>query len=156
MHYKKCDQCGNDNDPLLTNCLFCKSPLPTIDINSIPNEQLVLNAGEWIGKLKDGFYTVRTHARTSFYDNNVIAVRKAEIQGYALQYLSLIQVRAVTNTNLNGIYADLKRQYEIGVASDDAPTKALKKVGKVFLIMGIFMIILILIMVISFHYMGDK
>jgi len=151
MHSKRCANCGNDNDPLLTNCIFCKSPLPVIDLASISNEQLVMNAGQWIGKLKDGFYTVRTHKRTSFIDNNVIAIRKAEIQGYALQYLSLIQVRAVSNTNLNNIYNDLKVQYDIGVSSDDKPTKAMKKIGLFYLIGFILIAILIIVQIMATH-----
>jgi hypothetical protein len=105
MHSKKCTNCGNDNDPLLTNCLFCKSPLPIIDLNSIPNEVLVMNAAEWIGKMKEGWYNAKApNARPRM-------VLKGEIQGNALRYLSLLEIRATTNTNLVNTINNLRSDY---------------------------------------------
>lgn len=106
MHSKKCTNCGNDNDPLLTNCLFCKSPLPVIDLESIPNEVLVMNASEWIGKLKEGWFNAKpAHGRGRM-------VTKAEIQGNALRYLSLLEIRASTNINLVNTVNNLREDYK--------------------------------------------
>jgi hypothetical protein len=105
MHSKKCTSCGNDNDPLLSNCLFCKSSLPVIDLNSIPNEVLVMNAAEWIGKLKEGWYNAKAP--------NVLPrmVLKGEIQGNALRYLSLLEIRASTSINLVNTVNNLRADY---------------------------------------------
>jgi hypothetical protein len=148
MHSKKCTSCGNDNDPLLTNCLFCKSPLPVIDPNSLSNEALVLNAGQWIGKLKDGFYVIKSENPNSWTGSITKGVYKAEIQGCALQYLSLIQVRVISNINLNSVYQDLKKEYDIGVAMDDITTRKLKGVKKAMMWFGIFIVLLIALMII--------
>ncbi|QEC79703.1 hypothetical protein [Mucilaginibacter ginsenosidivorax] len=110
-----------------------------------------MNAGQWIGKLKDGFYTVTFVNPNSMLGSTTTAVRKAEIQGYALQYLSLIQVRAISNLNLNAIYADLKSQYDIGVASSDKPTRTLKKLGLYCLIGFLLIAILIVIQILSYR-----
>ena len=105
MHSKKCTSCGNDNDPLLTNCLFCKSPLPVIDLDSIPNEVLVMNAAEWVGKMKEGWYTAKApNVRPRM-------VIKGEIQGNALRYLSLLEIRASTNINLVNTINNLRSDY---------------------------------------------
>src|SRR6056297_3380938 len=46
---KKCGKCGFENDLLMTSCLKCRNPLK-VDKEAIPDEVLVMNTGEWVGK----------------------------------------------------------------------------------------------------------
>ena len=46
---KECHSCGAPNDLLFSNCVFCKAPLP-LDENSLTNEELIMNASDWISK----------------------------------------------------------------------------------------------------------
>lgn len=149
MDSKKCTNCGNDNDPILTNCLFCKSPLPVIDMNSISNEALVMNAGEWIGKLKGGYYIRKDKDSNFLTQKGIKFFNKTEIQGYARQYLSLIQVRALSNPPLFSLYEDLKKEYEQGSAADDIYKRVGKTVGKGCLWYFIFAIIMMIISLIG-------
>jgi len=55
---KTCPSCGAENDVIFTNCMFCKTSLPQIDMNSISNEDLILNAGEWVGKARQNDYNL--------------------------------------------------------------------------------------------------
>jgi len=139
MHSKKCSNCGNDNDPILTNCLFCKSPLPTIDLNSLTNENLVLNAAEWIGKLKDGQYVSKSANSNDFTGKGVRVITKGEIQGYSLKYLSLLEIRASTNTNLIPTVNKLRIDYEKHVKALSRNSKALILLILVYLIWMVFM-----------------
>jgi hypothetical protein len=146
MHSKNCTNCGADNDPIFTNCIFCKTALPVIDLNSLSNEELIMNAGEWIGKLKEGFYTVTTANANMWLGRGISNINKAQIQGFALKYLTLIQIRTLSNNNLLNIYNDLKNEYNIGVSSDDAITKKRKLGIRLLIGMAIFFIIYALVL----------
>jgi len=111
MHSKKCTNCGADNDPLFTNCKFCKTALPVIDLNSLSNEDLIQNAAEWIGKMGASFtvtgkdfnqWTLKDYRR---FDTN-------EIEGYAYRYLELLHVRATTNIDIQYSYERLQAQFD--------------------------------------------
>ncbi|GAB1463697.1 hypothetical protein [Pedobacter sp.] len=123
MASKNCLNCGSDNDLLFTNCQFCRTPLPIVDLNSISNEDLILNAGEWIGKLKEGEYIAYSANNNQWTGKGIITISKAQIQGYALKYLSLLQVRSANNSNLSLIYNNLQKQYDYNSKSLDSKTK---------------------------------
>lgn len=108
---KKCTNCGAENDLLLTNCLFCKSSLPHVDPNSISNEELILNAGEWIGKVGSKFEH-RTENFNEWTGKGKIEISSNQIEGMAQKYLSLLQVRSFNNPHLAQAYGDLKKQMD--------------------------------------------
>ena len=149
MHSKKCTNCGNDNDPLLTNCLFCKSPLPVIDLDSISNEVLVMNAAEWIGKMKEGFYVAKASNANAWTGNGIKTVLKSEIQGYALKYLSLLEVRASTNNNLTNTVYRLREDYT-------KYEKTLPKNQKMALLLVAFIVFIILLGALAIHNINSK
>ena len=110
MHSKSCSNCGAENDPLFTNCKYCKTALPVIDLNSISNEDLIQNAAEWVGKMGTSFsitgkdfnqWTMRDYRR---FEAN-------EIEGYAYRYLELLRVRATTNIDIQYSYERLQVQF---------------------------------------------
>lgn len=109
---KKCKNCGAENDLLLTNCLFCKSSLPQADINSISNEDLILNAGEWVGKVGQNYEEV-TKDFNVWTGKGRIEISANQIEGLALKYLSLLQVRSLNNPNLLMAYNDLRKDLDI-------------------------------------------
>ncbi len=149
MSSKKCSNCGNDNDPLLTNCIFCKSALPVIDLGSIPNEVLVMNAAEWIGKLRQGGYNISQPTRNKWGIGGVRMVDKAEIQGNALKYLSLLEVRASTNILLLNTVNNLRGDYEKN-------TKKLSKRQKLLIVFFIFFVIWILAIILPLYFITTK
>lgn len=109
---KKCTNCGAENDLLLTNCLYCKSSLPQVDVNSISNEELILKAGEWVGKVGQNYEEI-TKDFNAWTGKGRIEISSNQIEGLALKYLSLLQVRSVNNSNLLMAYTDLKRELDI-------------------------------------------
>jgi hypothetical protein len=108
---KKCTNCGADNDLIFTNCQFCKSPLPQIDSTSISNEDLIINAGEWVGKVGTS-YTITSEDANAWTGKGFRSYQSSEIEGYALKYLSLLQVRASTNMTLKIVYDSLKKDFD--------------------------------------------
>ena len=141
---KTCSTCGAENDGISTNCLFCKTSLPRIDLNSLSNEELVLNAGEWVGKARQHDYVISKND----YNANVwtgkgihkIKVNNADMVGNAERYLSLLQIRAISNANLLPLYENLRRQLEENKAfavKNNPSTQAVEKSGRIFLILFI-------------------
>lgn len=108
---KKCTNCGADNDLIFTNCQFCKSPLPSTDANSISNEDLITNAGEWVGKVGNS-YTVTAENANTWTGKGFRTFESSEIEGYALKYLSLLQVRASTNISLQIVHDSLRKEFD--------------------------------------------
>lgn len=115
MQSKKCSNCGADNDLLLVNCQFCHTGLPHVDIESISNEVLLLNAGEWIGKLKEGRYEEYSGEVNIWTGKGIKVIEKSQIQGFALKYLTLLHIRSSTNLHLAQAVEVLQRQYDRGV-----------------------------------------
>lgn len=108
---KNCKNCGADNDPLITNCAFCKTSLPQIDLDSISNEDLIQNAGEWIGKV--GHNSIKqTENFNAWTGKGQIMISANEIEGMASKYLGLLQVRSLNNQSLRLVYEDLKKELD--------------------------------------------
>ncbi len=149
MHTKHCANCGNDNDPILTNCIFCKTALPIIDLNSIPNEVLVMNAAEWIGKLREGGYVAKYQTQNKWGIGGTRMVDKAEIQGNSLKYLSLLEIRASTNSLLINTVNNLREDYEKN-------TKKLSKRQKMFIGLIVFFVIWVLALVLPLYFLSNK
>lgn len=112
MSSKKCNNCGADNDPLFSNCQFCKTPLPIVDLNSISNEDLILNAGEWIGKISNQGFEVSAPDSNMWTQRGIRRYLPPEIEGYAQRYLTLLDLRAKNNYDLRSAYLDLKQKFD--------------------------------------------
>jgi|GEM_PF-1718624 len=104
---KQCPNCGADNDLLFTNCQFCKTSLPTIDVNSISNEDLLQNAAEWVAKMGMPFSVSGLNAN-QWTGKDIRHYQVNEIAGIALKYLTLLQIRSKNNTELLQTYQELK------------------------------------------------
>ncbi len=108
---KKCPNCGAENDLLFTNCLYCGSPLPEVDLNSISNEELLLNAGEWVGKVGNNFEHI-TDKYNEWTGKGKIVISANQIEGLSQKYLTLLQVRSLSNPNLMIAYQNLKKEFD--------------------------------------------
>jgi hypothetical protein len=153
---KTCPSCGAENDVIFTNCLFCKTSLPQVDLNSISNEDLILNAGEWVGKARQHDYVISKNDPNAneWTGKGVhrIKVNNADMVGNAERYLSLIQVRAISNTNLLPLYESLRRQLEENktfAASNDPMSKIHKQTKFVFIIILVMFVLCVLAAILS-------
>jgi hypothetical protein len=157
---KECPSCGANNDFILTNCVFCSTPLPEIKLDSIDNETLILNAGEWVGKSRQHDYVIHEAGPDAnmFTGRGVksIKINNADMVANAEKYLALIQVRSISNPNLLAIHNSLRKQLEQNkqiALENDPMTKAMahanngiKKIGLFFLIFFILVIIGMILM----------
>lgn len=152
-----CKHCGFDqNDIILSNCIVCKKPLPIADINSVSDEEIVLNTGEWVGKVGDSsFHTTQDFNiwKTAFLknkylglniggvDKGVVEMSKEKIDDVANKYLLILETRAISNPALKPVYLSLKTEF------DNKKKNLLSKAGGQKKIMLILLIIFVLLMI---------
>ena len=153
-----CKHCGFDqNDIILSYCLICKKPLPITDISKITDEEIVLNTGEWIGKVGDSsFRTTQDFNmwKTAFLknkylglniggvDKGVIEMSKVEIEEIAQKYLTILESRANVNEALRPVFISLKTELETKKKNVFNKAGGQKKIMLILLIIFIFLIIL--------------
>jgi len=109
---KECISCGAQNDVIFSNCMFCKTSLPTVDQNSITNEELVMKASEWIGKVSEGEIWIEdTSPKTGLHKligENKKLLSTGEMIGFAEKYLNLLAIRGTSNPTLSVTYQGLR------------------------------------------------
>src|SRR5690554_1037853 len=105
-----CKNCGFDNDVLFSSCLYCKTTLP-VDVNSLSNEDLILNAGEWVGKVGEPLIEVKENSN-AFTGKGHTFLSANQIEGMAMKYLSLLQIRSSNDINLQPTYEMLREELE--------------------------------------------
>lgn len=109
---KKCNNCGADNDLLFTNCLFCKTPLPNVDISSLSNEELIRSTAKWIGYLKEENVTIQGSNPNRITGKDITILKRGQIEGNAREYLTLLKVRSLSSIELLSIYENLSFEFE--------------------------------------------
>ena len=122
---KECPNCGAENDLLFTNCQFCKTPLPSVDLNSISDEALIMNAAEWIGKISMQGFVVHGPNANQWTGKDIRQYMPSEINGYAQKYISLLEVRSRNNINLVPSYNELKEEFQSKTKSRSLSKKIL-------------------------------
>ena len=105
---KECPSCGAQNDVIFTNCMFCKTSLPTVDENAITNDELVMKASEWVGKSSEPMLVMQGPDANEWTGKGIVKIMQAEIIGNAEKYLNLLAVRATSNPTLSIIYQGLR------------------------------------------------
>lgn len=50
--HKECSKCGGSNDPISSNCRFCQTSLPRLDLDTLPEELLIRNCAIWLARLE--------------------------------------------------------------------------------------------------------
>lgn len=105
---KECPSCGAQNDVIFTNCMFCKTSLPTVDEDSITNDELVMKASEWVGKSSEPMLVMQGPNANEWTGKGIVRMMQAEIIGNAEKYLNLLAVRATSNPTLAVTYQGLR------------------------------------------------
>lgn len=116
---KECPNCGAKNDVIFTNCIYCKTSLPHVDINALSNDTLVMNASQWIGNI-DGINENRglrielessTGANKFFGERDYKYISYGEVVGFAEKYLRLLEIRGAHNETLKSTAEDLRQKF---------------------------------------------
>tara|TARA_Y100000385_G_C12931041_1_gene566778 strand:+ start:179 stop:859 length:681 start_codon:yes stop_codon:yes gene_type:complete len=105
---KECFSCGAQNDVIFTNCVFCKTSLPTLDDNSLTNDELVMKSSEWIGKSSEPMLVMQGPNANEWTGKGIVRMMQAEIIGNAEKYLNLLEIRATSNPTLKVTYQGLR------------------------------------------------
>lgn len=156
---KECPSCGAQNDVIFTNCMFCKTALPKVDISAISNDDLLMKVSEWLGKL-DGVHKYRLGEEYHILirppkdfrrenkwwnpdiDNGMMRLEIGEIKGNIEKYLNLLQIRSVNNDYLKTLHKELNEKFYLishkKEQSKSGGTKTLIWCGIGFVLLMIF------------------
>lgn len=114
--FNECPSCGAKNDMMFTNCIYCNTPLPQIEMD---NDELVSNASEWIGRLSGSNQSdIRIQIEYASGQNINMGKTKfkvlsfAEVVGYAEKYLNLLELRSYENLQLKNLTERLKHRFD--------------------------------------------
>lgn len=146
--HKKCPNCGAKNDLLLTTCMFCNSHLSEVNLESVPSEDIIQNAKEWISKLGSSFIYFEKNVN-EWIGKESVTYNANQIEGLAQKYLYILQTRCINNQKIKLVYTDLKSEF-------DQKRKGLlykmgggdKEKGYTFLYTLIFFLVMLLIPII--------
>ena len=111
---KNCPNCGATNDPVVSHCAFCQTPLPRVEIDALPEEVLLKNAALWVGRLEalkdstayDAAVALDRNKKMGFGIGKLASVGTkgqfsvGDIVGYAEQYLIALEVRTRNDASL--------------------------------------------------------
>jgi len=120
---KKCSSCAAINDVIFTNCSYCESPLPDIDIDAISTDDLIMQAGEWVGKSTEEVIVIHGPNANELTGKDIRRFTNGEIVGNAEKYLSILKVRAMNNPALSTTVSELSEKLEANKASSKKTSK---------------------------------
>lgn len=148
-----CSSCGAPNDPLLVSCCFCKAQLQKVDLSSISNEDLLLNAAEWVGRTSMRYYTPPPPTGAGAVASIMASARimqNDDICAMAEKYLTILEVRAAGSTTLSQQHDKLQARY----ANRKATGKSNEKRLIIGVIIGLIAIIAMFVLVAVFAKTG--
>jgi len=136
---KECPTCGGPVDKLLDHCIYCKSSLPKQNSDSISSEELIMNCGEWLGRLEGisiiefnpqggpggkgividappGFVSPKKSKIEQFMNSGVtdyskIFVPFSEIISNIEKYVAILEIRSKNNPNVKIALEGIKIKY---------------------------------------------
>lgn len=147
MTKNECKSCGAKNDLIFSSCAFCNSPLENVDFEKISDQDLIMNANEWLGFLEgmqnknQPIYLSKDGESSGVMKligiSNMKSVPYAEICSNIEKYLGLLKTRASVNQNLSFQVGDLEKKYE-------ARKKKLENIQKsaIYLLIGMFILLI--------------
>jgi hypothetical protein len=121
---KNCPNCGATNDPVVSHCAFCQTPLPRVAIDALPEEVLLKNAALWVGRLEslkdstahDAAVSLDRNKKMGFGIGKLASVGTkgqfgvGDIVGYAEQYLIALEVRTRNDASLTAAANSLRER----------------------------------------------
>ena len=128
-----CEKCGAPIEPVLSNCLYCKAPIRGLNTDSIDDDELIMRASEWIGKISDGVVRLVAPNANEWTGRGIKTMQKGEISGMAAKYLHLLEVRAQNHSTLAHVVTRLRADY-------DSQRKSLARPHKIGLIAAASMV----------------
>jgi hypothetical protein len=152
---KKCGQCGAENDLILSNCRYCNSSLPRIDLGSIPEELLLSNCSYWLAKLEDlkdyRSYSAAKQAEETSKIAIIGAIAKLTTSGPSLsdiigntdQYIRALSVRAQTSLEFIPHILEFKQRQQAALTAIEANRR--KKKNRTLLVPLVAVCVLFLI-----------
>jgi len=132
---KKCSSCAAINDIIFTNCSYCESPLPNIDIDAISTDDLIMKASEWVGNSSEHQITISGPNANAFTGKDIRQFQSGEIIGNAEKYLSLLKIRAKNNPTISVTVENLTDKLNRNTSS------AINKKRKFYAVVAGFVII---------------
>jgi hypothetical protein len=105
-----CPNCGASNDPVFASCLFCNTPLIKAELSTLSTETIIENCGLWIGRLS-GADPEGVELKKDQNNHVVQKISIEEVKGYVGQYMILLETRAFSNPNLEGVLHRLNDRY---------------------------------------------
>ena len=143
MERKNCDSCGAGNDLVITNCLYCGSILPGVDLEEASDdlEELIQQCGIWLGQYEAivSDYTSLNNAKQvdSMSGQPLFgAVFEKTLGGGALsyaetlksvhKYLDILEIKAAGRETLRSKLQDYKERFSRAQAQE----KKTRKKGK--------------------------
>ena len=158
MERKSCDSCGAGNDLVVTNCAYCGSILPGVDVEEEADdlEELILQCSTWLGR-----YEAMVSDYTSLNDAKQVdsmsgqpifgavfektlgsgAVSYSETLGSVRKYLDILEVKASRRDAFRPKVQEYKERFKRAQAQE----KKSRKKGKKMIIGLVFALILFIL-----------
>ena len=129
---KTCKQCGAENDLILSNCKNCNSSLPRIELDTIPEEQLLNNCSYWLAKLEslkdfDSYFSAKSAEDISkqalfgaLTKLTTSGPSLSEVIGSTDKYIRALAVRAQSSLELATHIQEFKERQKVALAGIEA------------------------------------
>lgn len=107
-----CPRCGAPAEPIMSNCMFCRSPIGGAGEDDLSDQDLIRRAGLWVGRIGDGSVLLKAADANQFTGRGMRAVHRGEIVGIARSYLSILEARGEKSAVLRPIAERLRYEFD--------------------------------------------
>ncbi len=140
---KTCKQCGAENDLILSNCKNCNSSLPRIELDTIPEEQLLNNCSYWLAKLEsltdfDSYVSAKSAEDSSKQFGALAKLMTSgpslsEVIGSTDKYIRALAVRAQSSLELATHIQEFRERQKAALAGIEANRKKKSRLNFILL-----------------------
>ena len=164
MPGKNCDNCGAENELILSSCIYCGAILPGTDIEeeSIELEELLQNCSKWIGKFEAMVNDPQTLTNAKQKDSlsgdifgkllsktlGTDAVSYSATLGAVNRYMDILDVKAKGSESIGSKARELKERFrqaralEKKTVAKQSRIKRMAIIG-VIIMMGFFVVLFV-------------
>ena len=139
---KKCGGCGFDNDTLLTNCICCKKPLPSVNPDEISSQTLIMEGSKWVGYTAERFIQLEGG---SFW--LPILLLNGQMVGIAKQYINMLKVRGYSNEIAQNVSFELQKDLDNNIKEASKKQTVIDNHLKHYLIFCLIIILIPIILI---------